>query len=550
MNILNLINELKVSLKRASEKFRNSLGLKFDIPEVSIEIPAQSIHGELSTNISMVCSKLFKMPPIKIANYIVENIDKNKCVKKCEVAGAGFINFFLEDNFFSDTLNEINSDYGKINYGCNKKVLVEFISSNPTGPMHIGNARLGALGDSLSEILKYAGYDVSTEFYVNDAGNQIKKFSESLSSRYIQIFDKNEVFPEDGYHGNDIKELAQKFADIHGDSFLSKDRAELQSKICDFALPMNIQRIKENLSNYKIFYDNWFHESDLYKSGEIDKTINLLKSKNATYVKDDALWFKATDFGCDKDEVLIRNNKIPTYFAADIAYHANKFFTRKFDICIDFLGADHHGHTPRMHAAMECLGIDKSRLIFIISQFVRLVRNGKVDSMSKRSGNAETLEDFMKIVNVDCARFIFNMQDANSTMDFDIDLAVKNDNSNPSYYVKYAYARIRSILKKIEDVDLSNLDLNLLDSESERKLIFLLSEFPLEIEESARLLDSTRIVKYVIKVASFFHKFYNENKVNCDNKKLREARYYLCLKTSIVIENILRMMKVDVPEYM
>ena len=550
MNILSLINELKLSIKNASETFRDSLNLSFEIPEVSIEIPAQSIHGELSTNISMVCAKLFKMPPVKIANHIVENIQKNPYVKKCEVAGNGFVNFFLEDKFFSDTLNEIDSNYGKINYGSSKKVLVEFISSNPTGPMHIGNARLGALGDSLSEILKYAGYDVLKEFYINDAGNQIKKFSESLASRYIQIFDKNEVFPDDGYHGDDVTELAQQFANIHGDSFLSRSRIDLQKSICDFALPINIKRIKDNLSDYKIFYDNWFHESDLYKSGEIDKAIDSIKSKGKTYIKDDALWFKATDFGCDKDEVLVRNNKIPTYFAADVAYHANKFFTRKFDICIDFLGADHHGHISRMHAAMKCLGIDESRLIFIISQFVRLVKDGKVDSMSKRSGNAETLEDFMKIVNVDCARFIFNMQDANSTMDFDIDLAVKNDNTNPSYYVKYAYARIKSILKKIDNINLSNLELNLLKSESEKKLVFLLSEFPLEIRESARLLDSTRIVKYVIKVASFFHKFYNENKVNCDDRKLRDARYYLCLKTSIVIENVLKMMKVDMPDHM
>ena len=550
MNLITLIDALKLNIEGAIEKSKQSFSLNFVTPDINIEIPSQSIHGELSSNISMVCSKLFKMPPHKIADSLVSNMEKSEYVSKCEVAGAGFINFFLSQKFFSDVLMEIDGKYGKVNYGNGKKVLVEFVSSNPTGPMHMGNARLGALGDSLSEILRYAGYDVLKEFYVNDAGNQIKKFSESLASRYLQIFDSNVPFPEDGYHGDDIKDLAQKFAKIHGDSFTLKSKDILEKEICNFALPINTSRIKSNLEDYKVFYDSWFHESKLYKSGEVDETINKIKELGFTYSKDGSLWFEASKFGCEKDEVLVRKNGIPTYFAADVAYHVNKFIKRNYDICIDFLGADHHGHVPRMRAAMRCFGIDDSRLVFIISQFVRLIKDGKVDSMSKRSGKSESLEDFMKLVNVDCARFIFNMQDSNSTMDFDIDMSIKNDSSNPSYYVKYAYARIKSILNKVDNVDLRKMNLEMLTSKSERDLIFTLSEFPFEIQESARLLNSTKIVRYAIKVASVFHKFYNSEKVNCENEELRCARYFLCSKVLTVMDNIFKIMKIDAPDHM
>ena len=549
MNLITLIDALKLNIEGAIEKSKQSFSLNFVTPDINIEIPSQSIHGELSSNISMVCSKLFKMPPHKIADSLVSNMEKSEYVFRCEVAGAGFINFFLSQKFFSDVLMEIDGKYGEINYGNGKKVLVEFVSSNPTGPMHMGNARLGALGDSLSEILRYAGYDVLKEFYVNDAGNQIKKFSESLASRYLQIFDSNVPFPEDGYHGDDIKDLAQKFAKIHGDSFTLKSKDILEKEICNFALPINISRIKSNLEDYKVFYDSWFHESELYKSGEVDETINKIKELGFAYSKDGSLWFEASKFGCEKDEVLVRKNGIPTYFAADVAYHVNKFIKRNYDICIDFLGADHHGHVPRMRAAMRCFGIDDSRLVFIISQFVRLIKDGKVDSMSKRSGKSESLEDFMKLVNVDCARFIFNMQDSNSTMDFDIDMSIKNDSSNPSYYVKYAYARIKSILNKVDNVDLRKMNLEMLTSKSERDLIFTLSEFPFEIQESARLLNSTKIVRYAVKVASVFHKFYNSEKVNCENEELRCARYFLCSKVLTVMDNMFKIMKIDAPDH-
>lgn len=553
MNLLKYCDYLRQKIQDSIDKCKCELEKNFENPEILLEFPSEKSHGDISTNVSMVCCRYFKMSPKEIAKKIIEKLGNLEYVKKCEIAGAGFINFFLDNKFFEEVLREI--DFDPENYGNleskNKKILVEFVSSNPTGPMHVGNARLGALGDSLSEILKCSGFDVCKEFYVNDSGNQIKKFSESLASRYLQIFNPNENFPEDGYHGDDIKELAKKFCEINGDKYLNCNKETLEKEILDYSLPLNIERMKLNLSNYKVNYDNWFYESSLYSSGEIEDTINNLKQKGATYTKNDALWFKATDFGSEKDEVLVRNNGIPTYFAADIAYHLNKFLKRKFDICVNFLGADHHGHVARMKSAMRCFGIDDSRLVFIIVQLVRLTKNGEILKMSKRSGKSETLEDFLKIVNIDSAKFIFNMQDPNSTMDFDIDLTVKNDSSNPSYYVKYAYARINSIIKKFGDkISVSNVNFELLNSEIEHEIIFELAKFPYEINESAKMMNSTKIIRYVINLASLFHKFYNLTKILCDKYELSTARCFLCLQIQRVIKRIFIMLKIDIPEYM
>ena len=554
MNLLLLIKYLKSEIKNSLEDMKLELKIDTEIPEILMEFPAQKVHGDLSSNVAMSCAKKFKMSPREIARKIVNKLNNVEYVEKCEIAGPGFINFFLNNKFFKDVLIEIDNkgkDYGKIDRGNGKSVLVEFVSSNPTGPMHIGNARLGALGDSISSVLSFAGYNVSKEFYVNDAGNQIKKFADSLASRYVQIFYPDEIFPEDGYHGDDIKDLAIQFANVYGDKFL-KDRSLLKKEILNYALPLNIKKIKSNLYDYRVEYDNWFHESTLYSNNEVDSVIEALKSKNATYNKDNTLWFKASAFGSEKDEVLVRKNGIPTYFAADIAYHFNKFFVRKFDVCINFLGADHHGHVSRMHSAMKCLGVDSSRLIFVIVQMVRIIKNGEVSSMSKRSGKSETLENFLKIVNVDSARFVFSMFDPNSTMDFDIDLAIKNDSSNPSYYIKYAYARIQSILKLYKKIpSMKDVNLDLLDSDSEKYLIFVLSMLPYEINESSNTIDPTKIARYALKLASAFHKFYNLNKVKCeDNLELSNARCFLCLKTSNVLKQLLNILKVSSPSNM
>lgn len=551
MNVLDFINYLKKEISKSVEKIKLQLNKEFEIPNIVVEFPAQRIHGDFSTNISMVCAKKVGISPRELATLLIDNLKNIEFIEKIEIAGPGFINFFLNDLFYRDALEEMeNENYGKLQNNSNKKILVEYVSSNPTGPMHIGNARLGALGDSLSSILEFVGFDVCREFYVNDAGNQIKKFSQSLASRYLQLFYPDEKFPEDGYHGDDIKELANEFFNIHGDKFLL-NKKELSSEILKYALPLNISKIKSNLHDYKVDYDNWFYESSLYKSGEIDSTIEYLKNHNATYLKDSTLWFKASEFGAEKDEVLVRKNGIPTYFAADIAYHVNKFLVRKFDMCVNFLGADHHGHVSRMRAAMRCFGIDDSRMIFIIVQMVRIIKNGEIASMSKRNGTAESLEDFLKIVDVDCARFMFTMYDSNSTMDFDIDLAVKDDASNPSYYVKYACARINSILKLFEYLPkFKDIDINLLKSESEKNLIFILSMLSYELNEARLSMNATRIARYALKIATAFHKFYNENKVYSNDKEVSNFRCYLCHKSLKILKMVLNILKIDVPEKM
>lgn len=551
--LVDLIFELKKSIKKSLKVCQELLEVRFEICQINIDFPERRIYGELSTNAALVFSKKFSLGPLKLASFILKNFCSSEYIERIEIAPPGFINFFLNKDFYIKVLLEINNNpenYGRMPKN-NKRVLVEFVSANPTGPMHIGNARLGALGDSLSEALKFAGFDVYKEFYVNDAGNQIQKFAESLATRYLQIYDSKIKLPEDSYHGDDIKKLANNFAGIHGDSFLSSDKKILKENILDYALPKNINDMKINLLNYKIEYDNWFHESSLYNSGEVNSVLSRLREMGVTYVQDDAVWFRATEFGAQKDEVLIRSNGIPTYFAADIAYHVNKFLVRKFDICVDFLGADHQGHIPRMHAAMKCFGIDSSRLIFVIVQLVRLVKDGKVVVMSKRSGHVETLKDFIEQINVDCSRFIFNMQDANSAMDFDIDLAVKNDSNNPSYYVKYANARIQSILKQFNQVpDMKLLKLELLDSPIERELIFELSKLPYIIQEVPASMDSTKIARYAVNLASIFHRFYNTQKVSSDDLDLSNARHFLCLQVSRVIKIILNILKIDTPDYM
>ena len=501
------------------------------------------------------------MAPPQIAKIICSNLNLNNTMfERFEVAGSGFINFFLAKEFFVAIINDIlalKENYGRSDFGQNKKVMVEFVSANPTGPMHMGNARGGALGDCLAAVLDVAGYDVKREFYINDAGNQIDKFGVSLETRYLQIFDgeENHPLPEDSYHGEDIKDLAQEVALINGDTYLNVDSEIRKKALIDFALPKNINKMKSDLEKYRITFDRWFHEIDLHNDGEIDETIEILKNNGMTYELDGALWYKATDFGAEKDEVLVRKNGNPTYFAADIAYHRNKFVKRGFDICIDIWGADHHGHVARMKGAMNAIGLDENKLDVILMQLVKLVKDGQIVRMSKRTGKAIQLSDLLDEVSVDAARFIFNMREANSQMDFDLDLAVKEDAQNPVYYVQYAHARICSILKALEKENInpkacSAEELFLLREPEEKELIRHLSMYTSEIIEAAKTYDPARITRYVITLATLFHKFYNSCRVKCDDEHLMSARINLCLCVKIVISNILNMFKISVPESM
>ena len=426
------------------------------IPDFAIEVPADRAHGDWATNAAMVSARAFKQAPRKIAEAIVSNLDLSDTYFKpaCEIAGPGFINFSLNERFYVDVLRDIEKmgdQYGRSDYGQGKKIMVEFVSANPTGPMHMGNARGGALGDCLSSVLDAAGYDVWREFYVNDAGNQIEKFGISLETRYLQIYlgEDQVPFPEDGYQGDDIKDRAMEFSELNGDAFVHADSEMRRKALVDYALPKNIDKMKADLTKYRIAYDQWFLESTIHNNGELDETIELLKNRGMTYEQDGALWYRATQFGAEKDEVLIRQNGNPTYFAADIAYHRNKFEKRHFDRCIDIWGADHHGHVARMKGAMNAVGLDGDKLDVILMQLVRLTQNGEIVRMSKRTGKAIQLGDLLDEVPVDAARFLFAMREANSQMEFDLDLAVQQDSQNPVYYVQYARARICSIFKAL-----------------------------------------------------------------------------------------------------
>lgn len=523
-----------------------------------IETPQNREHGDYAINAAMVWAKAFQSAPRKIAEALIERFKlEGSYIKRAEIAGPGFINFFLSENYYGDIVADINTkntEYGRSDFGEGKRVLVEFVSANPTGPMHIGNARGGALGDCLASVLDAAGYSVEREFYINDAGNQINKFGLSLDLRYQQIYNSDIEMPEDSYHGADIIEHAKNFAEIHGDAYLTSSTEERRKALVDFALPKNIQGLKDDLLKYRIEYNTWFKESSLHQSGETERIIELLKQSGHTYVNDDALWFKGTDFGTE-DFVLVRSNGVPTYVVPDIAYHYNKFVTRGFDKAIDVLGADHHGYVPRLKAALSALGVDADKLDALLMQMVRLVKNGEVIKASKRSGKAITLVTLLEEVPIDAARFFFNLREPNSHFDFDLDLAVEETNQNPVYYVQYACARISSIMRNLaaEGINLrscSQSELALLTSPEETELILHLASYTDEIIAAATAYDPAKITHYVIELATKFHKFYNACRVKGEEEALLQARLNLCNATKIVISNVLSMLKITAPESM
>ncbi|WP_369299081.1 arginine--tRNA ligase [uncultured Neglectibacter sp.] len=530
------------------------------LPEFVLEVPADRAHGDWACNAAMAGAKAFHAAPRKIAEAIVGKLElTGTYFKSCEIAGPGFLNFTYDEKFYGEVLRDIHrlgDDYGKSSAGADKRVLVEYVSANPTGPMHIGNARGGVLGDALSAVLEAAGYQVEREFYVNDAGNQVNRYGLSLEARYLQIFQGEDAveFPEDGYLGPDVIENAKGFAEKYGDSYVNQDPETRRKALVDYALPLNIQGLHDDLLRYRVEYDNWFRESTLHENGAVRQVIELFQSKGATYEKDGAVWFKGEEYGSE-DFVLVRSNGVPTYVVPDIAYHYDKLVTRNFDIAIDVLGADHHGYVPRLKAALTALGVDASRLQVVMMQMVRLVRDGEIVKASKRSGKAITLVTLLEEVPVDAARFLFNSYEPNTRIDFDLDLAVQQDAQNPVYYVQYAHARICSILKNlkadgIEPRDCTPEELLLLSSPEEVELIRYLSNFTGEIAGAARAMEPARITRYVTNVSTLFHKFYNNCRVKGGNEALTAARLYLCSATKTVLENALRLFKVSAPESM
>lgn len=528
-------------------------------PNFTIETPADRTNGDLASNVAMVSARAFKKAPRAIAEAITKYIElEGTNLDRFEIAGPGFINFFYGKQFYTSVIREIEekgADYGKSDFGQGKRILVEFVSANPTGPMHIGNARGGALGDSLASVLSAAGYDVSREFYVNDAGNQIEKFATSLEIRYLQIYKDGIELPEDAYHGQDIIDHAKNFAEINGDKYVNAESSERRKALVDFALPKNIQGLENDLLKYRIKYDRWFRESTLHQSGAVKNIVELLKEKGHTYEQDGAIWFKATEFGADKDFVLVRSNGIPTYVVPDIAYHYDKLVTRGFDKAIDVLGADHHGYVPRLKAALTALGVDASRLDAVLMQMVRLVRNGEIVKASKRSGKAITLVTLLEEVPIDAARFFFNLREPNSHFDFDLDLAIEQSSQNPVYYVQYAHARICNIVKGLAESDITQRactdeELALLTAPEEIELINKLASLTGEIITSAKTYDPARVTHYVYETATLFHKFYNACRVKGEDESLMQARLALCVATKTVIENVLTMFKITAPESM
>ncbi len=529
------------------------------VPAFNTEIPADSKNGDVSTNAAMVCARPFRNNPRKIAEAIVSKIDLNgSYFARCEVAGPGFINFFYSTEWYATvvaTVLEQKEKYGETDLGAGKSVLVEFVSANPTGPMHIGNARGGAIGDCLASVLEKAGYEVAREFYINDAGNQIEKFKTSLEVRYLQIYKPETELPEDAYKGQDIIDHANAFNEIYGDKYVNADSEERRQALCDFALPKNIQKLHDDLGKYRIQYDKWFNESTLHKDGSVQRVIEQLKANGHTYEKDGALWFKTTEFGDEKDRVLVRENGVPTYLVPDIAYHYNKLAVRKFDKAVDIFGADHHGYIARIKASMTALGVDADRLDIVIMQMVNLVRNGEKYKLSKRSGKAITLSTLLDEIPIDAARFFFNLREPNSHFDFDLDLAVSQTSQNPVYYVQYAHARICSVLKKMneEGIEVKSLDkaaLSVLTAPEEQEMIKHLATLPNVINEAAKAYDPAKVTKYVIDLATMYHKFYNNCRIMGEDESVMQARLSLSLAVKQVIKNILDMLKITCPESM
>lgn len=554
-------DDLRDAINSAFERAISSGELpKAEIPAFTLEVPADRDHGDWACNAAMAGARVFRMAPSKIAQAVRDNLDlSGTAFSSCEVAGPGFLNFSYSEDFYGEIVLDILSKgerYGESDYGQGRRVLVEYVSANPTGPMHIGNARGGVLGDTLSGVLKTAGYEVKREFYVNDAGNQVNKYAQSLEARYMQLYlgEEGFPFPEDGYYGEDVGENAKAFSELYGDRYVNAAGEERRRALIEFGLPRNIRGLHDDLLRYRVEFDNWFRESSLHESGAVDEVIRKLKENGATYEKDGALWFRGEEYGSE-DFVLVRSNGIPTYVVPDIAYHYDKLVTRNFDLAINVLGADHHGYVPRLKAALRALGVDADKLVAVLMQMVRLVRDGEIVKASKRSGKAITLVTLLEEVPVDAARFLFNSFEPGTRIDFDLDLAVKEDSQNPVYYAQYAHARICSILRNLSADGITprapkKEELLLLNTFEERELIRYLGSYTDEIIASAKNLDPARVTRYITNLSTLFHKFYNTCRVRGEEEGIQAARLALCSATKQVLENALGLLKVTAPESM
>ncbi len=549
-----------------------------EVKTAPVEIPKDTANGDFTTTFALAASKALRQPPRNIAQALLDHMDlSGTYFSGAEIAGPGFLNFRLNDSWYQDVMGAVETEgetYGTNDGLKGRKIMVEFVSANPTGPMHMGNARGGVLGDTLASVLSACGADVTREFYVNDAGHQIDKFAHSIEARYLQIIQGEDAvpFPEDGYQGGDIKDLAQAYYDQNGDKLLNVSAEERQETLAQFGLSVNLPKMKTDLQRYKIEYDNWFYESTLHESGAVAETVELLTKSGWTYEKDGAVWLKTADILRDhfrkagkkeadieklelKDDVLRRANGFYTYFAADIAYHRNKFADRGFDKVINIWGADHHGHVARLKGALDALGLNGSeKLDIVLMQLVKLLRDGEVVRMSKRTGKAISLSDLLDEVSVDAARWYFNAK-PDTQMEFDLGLAVREDSENPIYYVEYAHARICSLLRAMAEEGLTvpaqeNVDMGLLTGETEKALIKQIAQFCEEIKLAARDYDPSHINRYLQELAGCFHRFYTACRIKGEEPAVQAARLKLADDTRLVLRNGLKLIGVDAPEKM
>ena len=549
-----------------------------EVKTAPVEIPKDTANGDFTTTFALAASKALRQPPRNIAQALLDHMDLNgSYFASAEIAGPGFLNFRLNDSWYEGVCAAVEAEgdaYGTNDGLKGKKYMVEFVSANPTGPMHMGNARGGVLGDTLASVLTACGADVTREFYVNDAGHQIDKFAHSIEARYLQIIqgEENVPFPEDGYQGGDIRELAQAYYDANGDKLLNVPAAERQETLAQFGLSVNLPKMKTDLQRYKIEYDNWFYESTLHESGYVAETVDMLTEKGWTYEKDGALWLKTADIMREnllksgkkekdieklelKDDVLRRANGFYTYFAADIAYHRNKFAVRGFDKVINIWGADHHGHVARLKGALDALGLNGSeKLDIVLMQLVKLLRDGELVRMSKRTGKAISLSDLLDEVSVDAARWYFNAK-PDTQMEFDLGLAVREDSENPIYYVEYAHARICSLLRALAEEGVTvpaqaDVGMSILKGETEQALIKQIAQFCEEIKLAARDYDPSHINRYLQELAACFHRFYNACRIKGEEPAVQAARLKLADDTRVVLKNGLKLIGVDAPEKM
>ncbi len=553
-------NKIQNLTQKATENAYKKGLLPFsDFPEIEVEEPKNEVQGDYSTNIAMKMAKIQKMAPRKIAETIVSAMDDpEKILEKCEIAGPGFINFFIRNESwypFLKNIHEKGKTYGSSNIGQGRKLQVEFVSANPTGPLHVGHGRGAAVGDSVANILSFSGYDVQREYYINDSGRQIRTLGLSVFLRYQELFGERVAFPDDCYQGDYIRDIAGELQKKYGRELLDQKKEEAIDRCAKYAAEIILDGIKTDLIDFHVIFDKWYSEQSLFDSGKVDSIIREFKEKQIIYEKDGANWFKTSNYGDEKDRVVIRENGLTTYFAADIAYHKHKFL-RDFNRVIDVWGADHHGYIPRIAASVEASGYNRDQFHVILVQLVNLLRGGEPVAMSTRSGEFVTLKEVVDEVGSDAARFIFLTRHYESPLDFDLELAAKKTNENPVYYVQYVHARISSIVRKASEETMINVMdwdenvIHLLQVPEEIQLIRQMVKYPETINSSAETLEPHRITFYLMNLASSFHAYYNKHKVLSENKDLTKARLYLIVAVKIVIQSGLALLGVSAPDKM